>query len=144
MYFEKLVNRDGVAALEKMLAFTQARQRMLAENIANVDTPGFQARQLDVQAFQASLRKALDAQQARGSSELPLKSTDEFRLDAGGLLKVTPSAEPAENVLFQDKTNVRIERQMAMMAENTMMHQAVTELLKGKFDLMLKAIRGRA
>ncbi|GMV96243.1 MAG: hypothetical protein AMXMBFR83_06110 [Phycisphaerae bacterium] len=182
MFFEDLVNGGGVPALEKMLAFTQARQRMLAENVANVDTPGYQAKQLDARAFQLALRQALDAQRSAGrpsaqaglmpfagagSATTPrgdpgasasggagggradppsfaLKGTDEFRLDSAGRLVVTPSLEPADNVLFHDRTNARIERQMAQMSENAMMHQAVTELLRTRFENLLKAIRGRA
>ncbi len=143
MYFPDLVNRETVPALEKMLAFTEARQRMLAENVANVDTPGYRTKHLDAVAFQKALRRALDARGRTGAAAFELKGTDEFRQDADGRLVVTPSEEPAENVLFQDGTNVRIERQMAMMAENAMMHQAATELLRTRFEGLLKAIRGR-
>ena len=41
MFFEGLVNRGSLPAMEKMLAFTEARHRVLTENIANVDTPGY-------------------------------------------------------------------------------------------------------
>ena len=144
MYFPDVVNSSGIPALEKMLAFTESRQKMLAENIANVDTPGYKVKHLDAAKFQKALSEAIDTQKAGGpSAELELKGTQEFGLDADGRLKVTPSAEPAENVLFHDGTNVRIERQMSMMAENAMMHQTATELLRSKFDTLLKAIRGR-
>lgn len=144
MFFADVVNRNGVPALEKMLAFTEARQKMLAENIANVDTPGYRTKHLDAAGFQKALRQAIETQEATGpSAELELKRTDEFKTDACGRLKVTPSEEPAENVLFHDGTNVRVEKQMAMMAENMMMHQTASEMLRGKFETMLKAIRGR-
>ena len=48
-----------------------------------------------------------------------------------------------ENLLFQDGTNARIERQMALLAENTMMNQTVSNLLRAKFDGLETAIRGR-
>ncbi len=70
-------------------------------------------------------------------------ATAEFRLDDSGFLKLTPSREPAENLLFQDGTNARIERQMAMLAENAMMNQFAAETLKGYFEGTAKAIRGR-
>lgn len=143
MYFLDLANSESIPALEKMLAFTQARQQMLAENVANVDTPGYHTRQMDAQGFQRKLREAINRQRATGSAALPLESTEEFRLDAAGHLEVSPAEEPAENVLFHDQTNARIERQMALMAENAMMHQAMTELLRNRFEGMLKAIRGR-
>jgi flagellar basal-body rod protein FlgB len=144
MYFPDLVNREGLPALEKMLAFTQARQRMLAENIANVDVPGYRTKHLDADAFQKALGEAMDGQKQAGvSAPLELQGTSEFGMDEDGRLMVSPSEEPAENVLFHDGTNVRIERQMSMMAENGMMHQAASELLRTKFEGLLKAIRGR-
>ncbi len=141
MFFVDVVSRGALPAMEKMLAFTQARHRMLTENVANVDTPGYVTKQLDPGAFQRSLREALTVTR-RDGSPFQLKNTEQFRQDASGSLVVTPTAEPAENVLFHDGTNMRIEQQMAMLAENGMMHQATTELLRGRFDGLLTAIRG--
>jgi flagellar basal-body rod protein FlgB len=126
-----------------MLDFTQARHRMLTENIANVDTPHYQAKHLDVDGFQASLCKALDRRRQTRSPELVLAPTDQVRQAASGELVVKPQVEPAENILFHDRTNMSIERQMAALAENAMMHQTVTELLNGRFQRLLSAIRGR-
>ena len=143
MFFYGIVNRGALPAMEKMLAFTQARHRMLTENVANVDTPGYQTRHLDARAFQRALREALDTQAETPSASLEIRSSNQFRQDRFGRLSVTPTVEPAENILFHDKTNARIERQMAMLAENAMMHQVVTELLRDKFNGLLKAIRGK-
>lgn len=138
--FEKVFNGGPIGALGRMLAFTQARHRVLTENIANVDTPGYVTRQLDPKGFQQALRKALDAEKETG--ELRLKGTEEFHETPAGELVVTPTSEPAENILFHDQTNMRIERQMAMLAENAMMHQTATELLRGQFEKLQTAIRG--
>ena len=143
MFFGDVLNKGSVPAMEKMLAFTQARQRMLAENIANIDTPYYQTKQLDARAFQGALREALTEQQRTGSSAFRIRGSDEFEQDPSGRLVVTPTVEPAENLLFHDQTNARIERQMALVAENAMMHQTVTELLNGRFKSLLEAIRGR-
>jgi len=143
MFFVDVVNHGAMPVMEKMLAFTQARHRVLAENVANVDTPHYQTKHLDPQAFQAALREALDTRERTGSSDFRLRDTHEFRQDASGRLVVTPRVEPAENILFHDHTNGRIESQMAALAENAMMHQTMTELTRGKFEGLLKAIRGR-
>lgn len=127
--------------LEKTLAFTGARHKMLATNIANITTPGYRAQQLDVKSFQAALREAADK---RGTGDLKISSGREFSVSSQGLLEVTPSEEPPENLLFQDGTNARIEKQMSMLAENTMVNQAAAELLKIEFGYLDKAIRGRA
>ena len=143
MFFQGIVNSGAIPAMEKMLAFTEARHRMLAENVANVDTPGYKTKHLDPQAFQQALRTALDEKNETRSAEFRLPSTSEFRQDESGRLEVSPEVEPAENLLFHDQTNMRIERQMAMVAENAMMHETVPELLRGRFQGLLKAIRGQ-
>lgn len=148
-FLDQVIGGGSIPLLEKVLSFTEARNRMLAENIANITTPGYRTKQLDVRAFQASLREAVvrrGVAQRRGevSPSLELKESRELRIGAGGTLEVTPSTEPAENILFHDGTNARIERQMALLAENTMMHQAAVELLKANIDGLSKAIRGRA
>lgn len=142
MLFTEITNAGSVPLLEKTLAFTEARNRVLAANIANVVTPGYRAKQLDVSAFQKALKQATEKRAERGG-ELRLEPTQEFRTDEAGLLEVTPSEEPVENLLFQDGTNARIERQMAMLAENTLMNQVATELLRTKLEGIAKAIRGR-
>jgi flagellar basal-body rod protein FlgB len=143
MFFYDVVNHGAVPAMEKMLAFTEARQRMLSENVANIDTPGYRARQLDAEAFQGALREALDARKEAPSSAFRIEESREVGQDEAGRLVVTPTEEPAENILFHDRTNARIEKQMAEMAENGMMHEAVSQLLRDKFQGLLKAIRGR-
>ena len=50
---------------------------------------------------------------------------------------------PPENILFHDGTNQRVERQMALLAENGMMHQTITQLLQDRFKGLNKAISGR-
>jgi len=130
--------------MEAMLSFTQARHRMLTENIANVDTPHYRTQQLDAAAFQEKLSDALSDRRENHSQELRIAGTTEFDQDEQGRLVVTPTRQPAENVLFHDHTNIRIERQMAMLAENGMMHETMTQLLQDKYTGLLKAIRGRA
>ncbi len=142
MLFFDLVNSGPTPTLERMLAFTEARHRVLVENIANIDTPGYKARQLDAKSFQTALRDAVDR---RSSDVAPLvvRGTPQFRESSTGRLEVTPTEEPPENVLFHDQTNMRVERQMAMLAENTMMHQVAAERLRGRYEELLAAIRGR-
>lgn len=142
MFVQEVTDAGLIPALEKAMAFTEARNRVLAENIANVTTPGYKAKQLDVAAFQAALKEA-SQRRAESGGEFKLPSSEQFSTDAQGMLSVTPSEEPAENLLFHDGTNARIERQMASLAENTMMNQTLQSLLRAKFDGLEAAIRGR-
>jgi len=141
-FLTSLTSRNSIPLLDQMASFTQARHRVLTENVANIDTPGYRTRQLDPAAFQAALRRAANARQ-KMTSPLRMHDTEQVRVDKRGRLQVTPELEPADNLLFYDGTNGRIERQMAMLAENAMTHQLTTELLRGKYEGLLTAIRGR-
>ncbi len=143
MLFADLVNRDPLPALEKAMAFTEARHRVIVENIANADTPGYRAKQLDAAAFQEALAKALARRKEDPSGVLELPASREFHTGPDGRLVVTPTEEPPENILFHDGTNSRLERQMAMLAENALMHRTLTELMRNRFDSLQQAIRGR-
>ncbi len=143
MFLADVVNSGTIPALEKMLSFVEQRQRVLVENIANIDTPNYKTRQLDTARFQKSLREAIDRRKETGSSSLELKGTRQFRQDAMGRLRVTPEEVPPENILFHDGTNQRVEKQMAQLAENGMMHQTITQLLLDRFKGLNKAISGR-
>jgi flagellar basal-body rod protein FlgB len=142
VFVSDITSGGAFPMLEKTLAFTVANNRMLATNIANATTPGYRNMQLDVSAFQSALREAAEHRNSRGG-DFRLPTTGQVRTNAAGRLAVTPSREPAENTLFQDGTNARIERQMALLAENAMMNQVTVEMLKGYYGGIAKAIRGR-
>jgi len=143
MFLADVCNRGALPVLEKALAFTEARHRVLTENVANADTPGYRTKHLDTTAFQEALGRAQARRREDPSGAFELRPSREFRVDAQGFLHITPSEEPPENVLFHDGTNGSLERQMAMLAENALMHQAYAELLRDRFEGLLKAIRGK-
>ena len=142
MFVSSVTDRGATPALVKTLAFNQARLKMIAENVANIHTPGYRAKQLDTKAFQRSLREALDARCRDPKKPFVVEAGREVGTDRYGHLQVTPSQTPVENVLFHDGTNLSVERQMADLAETGMAHELFTTLLKDKFDGLKKAIRG--
>ncbi len=143
MFLANLTNRGATPALEATLVFNQARLRTIAENMANVHTPGYRAKQLDGRAFQRALREALDAKGSDRSKVLIVESGREVRTDRSGSMHVRPSERPLGNALQHDGTNMSIEKQMADLAETGMMHELATTLLKGSYDGLRKAIRGQ-
>jgi flagellar basal-body rod protein FlgB len=54
-----LIQQTSIPLLEKMAAFTERRQEILAENLANLDTPGYKMRDLPQQKFQQALAAAI-------------------------------------------------------------------------------------
>ena len=47
------LGQSSIPALERSLQFMSARQRLLAGNLANAETPGFRPVDVDPRAFQA-------------------------------------------------------------------------------------------
>ena len=128
--------------MEKLQAFTQLRHAVIAENVANIDTPGYKARHLDPKAFQRALAKARE--ERGGDNRKPfIVRSGQVDMTANGHLRVFPQTRPIQNILFHDGTTAGIEREMANLAENAMTHELAVELLKGRFDELAKAVRGR-
>lgn len=142
MFLADVTERGATPALVKTLAFGEARLKMIAENIANAQTPGFRAKQLDVRGFQRALDVALDARKADPARPFAVESGQEVRTTETGGLKITPSERPVDNVLFHDGTNVSIEREMADLAQTGLSHELATSLLRDRIAGLRKAIRG--
>ncbi|MDF1745212.1 MAG: flagellar basal body protein [Gimesia sp.] len=56
---DQILNSQSLPLLEKMAAFAERRQEVLAGNIANIDTPEYKMRDLPVNDFQVALREAI-------------------------------------------------------------------------------------
>lgn len=139
--FSGLVDRGNLPALVNTLSFNEARLRVIADNVANIHTPGFRAKQLNPAAFQEALGKAMLERGNDPRKPLLIRSADAMT-ESSGRLAVTPREKPVDNVLFHDGTNASIEREMADLAETGMMHDMASRLLRMQFDGLRKAIRG--
>ncbi len=142
MLLSSMTDRGSTPVLINTLVFNQNRLKMIAENIANIHTPGYRTKQLDTAAFQGALREALDVRKRNPKAPFVVRSGNEVRTDRFGSLSVTPSDRPVDNILYHDGTNLSIERQMADLAETGMTHRLAATLLRRNFDSVRKAIRG--
>ncbi|WP_455924983.1 flagellar basal body rod protein FlgB [Pseudomonas putida] len=122
---------------EQALAFRAQRAEVLANNLANADTPNYKARDLD---FAAVLQAEGDKRQ-NGTFEL--ERTNSKHIEADGvsmgdqqLLYRTPS-QPS---LDQNTVDAQVEQ--ANYAQNSVNFQASFTLLNAKFKGLVSAIRG--
>jgi flagellar basal-body rod protein FlgB len=144
MWIERLTDSRTTRAIELAAQFAEQRHRVLAENLANIDTPDYHAQQLDPQAFQSSLQKALAEARTRGNTRLDLRDNAQFSTGADGGVVVRPVRSPAPNVLFHDGTNARLEQTLGDISANSLSYELALSLLKGNYEQMLRAIRGRS
>lgn len=144
MWIDRVTYSPTTEAVALSAQFCERRHRVLAENLANIDTPDYQTRRLDPKAFQSSLRTALDrSREQRGARRLDLRDNAQFATRPDGTIEVRPGTEPAPNILFHDGTNARLERLLADVSGNAMSYEFSTTVLRGRFETLLRAIRGR-
>lgn len=120
--FESLVTTSGISVLERVIAFTGARHDLLANNIANIDTPDYKMKDLDVDAFNRDLCDAVNARTV-GPGE--------------------PKVDDEQYLLFHDGNNRSVEKQMTEITKNTMLHNAALEILRNQYQVLSRAIAGQ-
>ncbi len=146
MLINDVTSSGALPSLEATLRFAGARQRLIAHNIANVSTPGFQPKDVSVGDFQEQLGEAVDARRARtggAHGKLGLKSSREVAFGPGGRLTLTPDTTSG-NILFHDRNDRDLERMMQALAENTGVYRVASELIRAQMDVLRAAITERA
>jgi flagellar basal-body rod protein FlgB len=123
---------DIFTVAEKRLAWASERQAVLARNIANLSTPGFQA--MDSPAFQQVMAGTLGVQPVRTAPN-HLAGT----IDPG--MTTRPVRVAAANTL--DRNGVRLEDQLMKVADTETLHATVTAIFK-KYASMFNIALGKA
>ncbi len=127
-----LLRNDLFSTAEQRLAWTSERQAVLARNIANLSTPGFQAS--DTRPFNQVLRGMTGTQPMR-TNDNHLKGT----IDPG--LSIRANKETGARTA--DKNGVRMEDQLMRVADTETLHSTVTAIYK-KYVGMFGIVLGRA
>ena len=130
-----LFGGTGRQMVYKSLDASALRSRVIAQNLANVDTPGYQRKEV---SFEEKLRKALEAKVAAdltNPTHIPTgKGVD--------LSKVQPEVfEPKDQTLPGEINNVDVDMEAAKMAENQILYNFGIRF--AGFDKFNAAITGR-
>jgi flagellar basal-body rod protein FlgB len=99
--------------LERYMDVLALRQKVVASNIANADTPGYKTKDVD---FQSAVEAAM----------------------GGGDPK---ASEVAGLATKNDGNNVNLDREARLLSENAMRFNAASNLLKGYFHTIREAIQ---
>jgi flagellar basal-body rod protein FlgB len=102
--------------IERYMDLLSARQKLVAANIANADTPGYQTRDLDFQSeFQRATLQAADG--------------------------AKPSAVEVPGLKVKnDGNNVSVDREARLLAENALRFQMASELMRSELRMVRSAI----
>lgn len=121
--------------LRSTLNALAVRQRTIASNISNVDTPGFKASHV---RFEEHLANAL----ARGQgADLDLLGTNPGHMGVGKALGLTPEIQTASAASGRnDGNSVDIDQQMILLAETAINYGALARLASQRLSLLRTAI----
>jgi flagellar basal-body rod protein FlgB len=137
-----LFARGAVPVLERSVAFTEMRQRLLVGNVAGFELNGFQPRDYSVSEFQGLLGEAVERRDRTHNRRFTISAGRTVREGGGGRLSLRP-VPVVDNLLRHDLNNVNIERTMVELRKNVLMHERATRLLNHQYGLIGSAIRGR-
>ena len=122
---DRLVDRTS-AVLAKVLDGASARQRVLADNIANVGTPNYIRKEV---RFEAQLHEAMTRAPQDPADDV--ENIDNVPLDITADKRTPPDAHG---------NNVDIEREMVDMAKNSLQYETATQLLSMEYRELRSAI----
>ncbi len=145
MSISDLSTAGSAPSLEMMLKFAGQRQKILAHNIANIDTPNFQGKDVDPQDFQKMLGEAIDKRRSstgKPAQPLELGSSRQIKTGSNGKLVLNPQT-PTDGVLFHDRNQRDLEKMMQDLVEDATMFRVTADLMRQQRGQLLAAISQR-
>ncbi|MGA1847108.1 flagellar basal body rod protein FlgB [Deferribacter abyssi] len=134
------MNIFSVAQIDKLgfaLDVTSYKNKIIAENIANVDTPFYKAKKLD---FNEVMKNAFD-----NRKKIPLYITDPKHITGKNNI-----ISPAAFVKYQNNMSVRndgndvnLDYEMSEMASNGILFNMLSQITGYEFTRLKSAIQGR-
>lgn len=117
--------------LENALGRADIKQKVLTNNIANIDTPNYKAKKV-------SFRNLLDQE----TSNLEAVKTDYRHVDFTGSGDDYSIVSSSDTSYQQNGNNVDIDKEMTDLAENQINYQALVERMSGKFNSLKTVLTG--
>ncbi len=136
-FFRRL---DAMIPLRKGLDAFALRQKVHASNIANVETPGYNAKRV---TFENQLKKAI----SKRSSAMALTNPNHlpFRHGLKHMERVIPRVVKDDSPEFYNGVNnVDIDKEVARMATNQIHYAAASKVLGIRYRMLKAAILGRS
>jgi flagellar basal-body rod protein FlgB len=122
-------------ALAASLNFRDLRHNVTAANIANAETPGYHAKQVD---FEDALARAIDLE---GMNDVSGGAPEHFAMGTGSISRAKADVydNPEANIT-NDGNTVDLEKEMAALQENTILYKAALQLMNKKLGAMKYAV----
>lgn len=120
-------------ALSKSLDMRSQQQTVISANIANSDTPGYQAKQLD---FEGALSKALDYDRRISNGETGRPFNGASPVDD----VEAEMSNQVNNVVREDGNTVDRDAEMTALYQNQLLYNASVDLVRKKLAMLKYSI----
>ena len=123
------------------LTLRSERQRLIASNIANADTPHYKARDLD---FKSALESAMGGKAgAGGPVELARTSSGHIGAKGNGGAFEQAMKYRTETQSSVDGNTVDMDIERSAFAENSVQYEALLTFISGRLRTMQQAVQGQ-
>ncbi|NHN28389.1 flagellar basal body rod protein FlgB [Paenibacillus agricola] len=130
-----ILNKQGFNQLERSLDASTLRQRVIADNVANVDTPYFKRSEVQ---FEELLGKQLTTNSIEGYR------TDPRHFKFGRPSQIEPQITKDNlSTINNNSNNVDIDSEMSLLAKNQLRYNVMIQQVSSEIKKARMAIQGR-
>ncbi|MFE8699069.1 flagellar basal body rod protein FlgB [Cytobacillus sp. FJAT-54145] len=124
---------NTITTLEKALDYSSLKQKAISQNISNVDTPNYKAKDVNFKSvFQSTLDQTITANR-----------TDARHYQFQGVPSTQKTIINRNDTSYNHNgNNVDLDKEMADLAKNQIYYNALIERVNGKFNSLQTVIRG--
>jgi len=130
MNLTSLITDNITEILVKIIEFTHTRQKILTQNITNVNNPGFVPKELAVNEFSGLLNNALE--EHIRNQRLILRDTENIKFGVSGSFEVKPMADKHSKELLEKNRDKYLQLQINKLLENSLNQRVAAALLRQK------------
>jgi len=131
----ELINDPAIRTLRSALNGLSLRQRAIADNVANISTPGYKAVRV---SFEGALQRQL---QKGGATRLARTSAGHLDPEADDV-GISVKRDQSQSMRL-DGNNVDVDWEMARLAETVINYNTVSELVSIKLAILKNIVNGR-
>jgi len=130
MNLTSLITDNITEILVKIIEFTYTRQKILTQNITNINNPGFVPKELAVSEFSNLLKNALN--EHIRNQWLIMRDTENIKFGPGGNFVAKPMVDKKSKELLEQNRDEYLELQIKKLLENSLNQRVAADLLRQK------------
>jgi flagellar basal-body rod protein FlgB len=121
--------------LQKVMDLRSTKQRIIASNIANADTPGYNRKVFE---FEDQLQQALSG----STKSLTITNSRHISNTPGSVAAVSGFVREIEDqTKIGDENSVNVDTEMIDLSKNELLYETAAQLLKKKFAMLSYVVR---